>query len=318
MIWYWSPDEDPGDPGSAGVLPDGTELAERAVNLPMAMAGHLAALRCGIDSRFDPNLTHGQRVAAANAAGAEALIACANNESTPGHSGTQFVFCPGGAAQLGQQQLADAIWARVQAAGLSSGLRPNAEDPGLDEACNFNGATAYVEAACMSPEDRPRWIDPAWRVAFGEAICAGACDHFGLPYIPPAEEDDMYTDTDRKRDEGAVAMLQQLVAQAVVKDELVELGAGRPRIWVSGPYPGQGVNLVAQDADAVVELIAYSTTGSVTGARTFQLQGNQPGISGPAAQWVQLGPAPEGLGVTGPATLGLIWHSGGDVEVTLH
>ena len=176
-----SPDENPGDPGSVG--PDST--TERSVNVRIATALEAALRRCGQDAWFDPSITFTQRVQRANADGTTLLIACANNEDTPGVSGTQFVFCaPDGPSFGHQAALADAIFAELWSGGLTSGRRRDFLGA-IAECCDFRGDTAYVEFSCMSPDDQHFWSDPHWAVAVAEATARGVAKVFGFAYLVP-------------------------------------------------------------------------------------------------------------------------------------
>lgn len=186
----------------------------------------------------------------------------------------------------------------------------------------------WIAASTVDPQ--PPWHNTAlWQDAANSHFVAGiggAVDFdifFGsradlLKYCGGEGED--MTDEQDQRLKNIETMLLHTVQEQALEDEVIEVGpSSRPRRWLSGPSVGSSVNLVAQDADAQVEVIAYDpTTGGPVGGRTFDLVGNQPNVAGPVAQWITLGPGADGLNVAGPATIGLIWHSGGDVAVTLH
>jgi N-acetylmuramoyl-L-alanine amidase len=174
-----SPDENPGDPGS--VAADGT--TERSVNLKVATALSDVLRRCGQDAWFDPNITFNDRVAKANSDGTNLLVACAHNESTPGRSGTEFVFCEGG-LQFGKQaQAADAVYQELAKLPDWPPRRPNVVEA-VAECCNFNSDTVYIEFLFMSPEDRVISSRPNYAQDVAEAVARGLASTYGFPFRP--------------------------------------------------------------------------------------------------------------------------------------
>lgn len=179
-----SPDENPGDPGS--VAADGT--TERSLNLRVAGALLGALRRCGQDAWFDPSLTYVERVAQANTDGTQLLCACAHNESTPGVSGTQFVFCPGGLTFGRQAAAADAIYAELaQLPGWPTRRRDAVEN--VWECCGFDGDAIYIEILCMSQPDEALWSQLGYEVAVAEAVTRAVASTYGFPYV--GQEADM-------------------------------------------------------------------------------------------------------------------------------
>lgn len=176
-----SPDENPGDPGS--VAADGT--TERTLNIRVAGALQVALLRCGQNAWFDPNITYANRVFQANQDGTDVLIACAHNASTPGLSGTQFVFCPGGQTFGRQSLAARQVYASLSMIAGWPFRLPDAVEY-VYECCNFEGDTVYCELLCMSDADRPLWIAPGYPMRAAEQVCMGLASAYGFAYAPPA------------------------------------------------------------------------------------------------------------------------------------
>jgi hypothetical protein len=225
VVVYLSPDEDPGTTGSVGA--DGT--TERSVNVEMASAALTAFRRCGVDARFNPAIGFVRRVEQANAAGAALLVAFANNESTPGQFGTEFVFCDANAPSFGRQRaVADAVARSMVARGLTSRIRGDAY-VGVYECCAFNGDTLYLEASCMSPDDQHFWGSPAWRVATAEAVVEACASVYGFAYVTPTGQGGTEVTNDEVR---AFMTLARLVLQvtwpdsAAVEQDVATFAAG--------------------------------------------------------------------------------------------
>jgi hypothetical protein len=174
-----SPDENPGDSGS--VAADGT--TERSVNVRVCLALLQALLRCGQDAWFFPNMTYQQRVAAANGDGTSLLVACAHNESTPGLSGTQFVFCPGGRSFGRQAAAADAVYRELAQLPGWRGRRGDVEE-NIYECCAFDRDTVYCEYLFMSPDDEPLWSASGYAERVAEATARGLAAIYGFTYVP--------------------------------------------------------------------------------------------------------------------------------------
>lgn len=196
-----SPDENPGDPGSASA--DG--ISERSVNLGVAAALRDALARCGQDVWFDPDLTFEERVARANGDGTALLVACAHNSSTPGASGTQFVFCPGGQEFGRQAAAAAAVYAQLAQLPGWPARRGDAVEE-VYEACAFAGDTVYIEYLFMSPDDRVLWGQPGYAVRVAEATARGLAATYGFTYV--SEEVDMFG-PDQEKQLGEVWMALQ-------------------------------------------------------------------------------------------------------------
>jgi N-acetylmuramoyl-L-alanine amidase len=174
-----SPDENPGDSGA--VSADG--YAERGLNVMVCMYLARALARCGQDAWFNPDITYVERVARANVDGTAVLVACAHNESTPGRSGTQFVFCTGGPVFGRQGEAARAVYAAL---ANIPGWPPRVADAIEDvyECCQFSGDTVYCELLYMSPEDEAIWSRPGYFEAAGEAMAQGLARAYGFAYVP--------------------------------------------------------------------------------------------------------------------------------------
>lgn len=179
-----SPDENPGDPGS--VAADGT--TERSVNLRVASALLAALQRSGQDAWFDPSITYQDRVEKANNDGTAVLVACAHNESTPGVSGTQFVFCPGGGLTFGKQaQAASAVYAELSKIPGWPGRRADAQED-VWECCGFDRDTVYIEYLCMSQPDEALWSRPDYPVLAAEATARALAGVYGFAYVAPGPQ----------------------------------------------------------------------------------------------------------------------------------
>jgi len=183
MRFALSPDENPGDSGS--VAADGT--TERSVNLLVAFALQTALLRCRQDAEFDPTITYEERVLQANGDGTDVLVACAHNESTPGLTGTEFVFCSGGATWGLQGDAARNVYAQLALIPGWPRRIPDAIEQ-VYECCEFAKDTVYIEYLFMSDVDRALWAQPWYPVAAAEATCRGLARTYGFEYVaPPAE-----------------------------------------------------------------------------------------------------------------------------------
>lgn len=179
-----SPDENPGDPGSASA--DG--IAERTVNLRVAGALLAVLERCRQDVWFDDSLTFVDRVAQANRDGTQLLVAVAHNSSTPGASGTQFVFCfPDGQTFGRQAAAADAVYAELAKLPGWPARRKDAVE-NIYECCSFDGDTVYVELLFMSPEDQRIWSRADYAGAAAEAIARGLASAYGFPFVEGADD----------------------------------------------------------------------------------------------------------------------------------
>lgn len=175
-----SPDENPGDSGS--VAADGT--TERSVNLEVCDALYVALARCGQDVWFNETITYVERVAIANGDGTRLLVACAHNESTPGLSGTQFVFCPGGQASGFQSLAAANVYVELATIPGWPQRRPDAVED-IYECCAFNGDTLYCELLYMSPQDQVLWSRPDYAATVAEEMAQGLAITYRFDYVPP-------------------------------------------------------------------------------------------------------------------------------------
>lgn len=177
-----SPDENPGDSGS--VAADGT--TERSVNLRVCLALQAVLARCRQDVWFDPDITFEERVLRANGDGTQLLVACAHNESTDGLSGTQFVFCPGGAV-FGLQSLAAAnVYTELATIPGWPRRRPDAIED-IYECCAFDRDTLYCELLFMSPQDQVLWSRPDYAQLVAEEMAQGLAITYGFEYVAPPQ-----------------------------------------------------------------------------------------------------------------------------------
>jgi hypothetical protein len=163
------------------------------VNVRVAAALQAALVRCGQDAWFDPSITFVDRVARANGDGTSLLVACAHNESTPGLSGTQFVFCPGGQSFGRQAAAAAAVYAQLAQIPGWPARRGDAVE-NIYECCAFGGDTCYAELLFMSPDDERQWSRADYPALAGEAIARGLANTYGFTYTP---EDDMTPEQDQ-------------------------------------------------------------------------------------------------------------------------
>jgi hypothetical protein len=176
-----SPDQNPGEPGV--VAANGTE--EATLNAAVASALQTALQRCGQDAWFDPSSTREDRVAKANGDGTALLVTCSHNVSTPGLSGTQFVFCPGGQTFGSQGPAADAVYAEL---AKIAGWPARREDEVADvyECCAFERDTVFVRYLFMSPDDEALWARQDYSAEAAEATARGLAAVYGFEYsVPP-------------------------------------------------------------------------------------------------------------------------------------
>jgi N-acetylmuramoyl-L-alanine amidase len=178
-----SPDENPDDSGSVSA----SGVTERSVNLRVAYALRDALSRCGQDVWFDPTITYVERVRIANRDGTSLLVACAHNESTPGLSGTQFVFCPGGAVWGQQGEAARNVMAELAMIPGWPRRRADAIEA-VYECCEFSLDTVYIEYLFMSPEDEYLWSQPGYAMAAAEATARGLARTYGFAYVPSPDQ----------------------------------------------------------------------------------------------------------------------------------
>jgi N-acetylmuramoyl-L-alanine amidase len=173
-----SPDENLGDSGSVSA----SGVTERSVNLSVAWRLVSALARCGQDVWLDPNISYVERVRQANADGTRLLVACAHNESTPGRSGTQFVFCPGGVTFGRQAEAARQVYAQLANIPSWPPRRPDAIEA-VYECCQFDYDTVYIEYLYMSPDDEPLWSADWYAQAAAEATAAALARTYGFTYV---------------------------------------------------------------------------------------------------------------------------------------
>lgn len=142
-----------------------------------------AAERCGIEAKTNTAGSMAERVAESNAWGADLHVPVHTNAANGSADGT-LLMCYDldgkgfKASQAILKTLAPlspgsdyAIWAR----------------PSLYEIRESNAPCAYVEAAFHDNPVEAQWIiDHKQEIA--EAIVEGACEYFGITYVPPVVE----------------------------------------------------------------------------------------------------------------------------------
>jgi hypothetical protein len=178
-----SPDENPGDTGA--VAQNGTEAA--TLNGAAASALQVALQRCGQDAWFDPSLTREERVAKADGDGTDVLVTCSHNESTPGLSGTQFVFCTGGQTYGLQGPAADAVYAQLAEIADWPARIADAVSDDAYECCAFPRDVVFVRYLYLSPDDEHLWGQQDYAAGVAEATARGLAATFDFSYVavPP-------------------------------------------------------------------------------------------------------------------------------------
>lgn len=309
-------DENPGDSGS--VAANGTP--ERVVNVRVATALESVLRRCGVDAWFDSSITYVERVARANSDGSSVLVACAHNESTPGFSGTQFVFCPGGQSFGKQSAAAAAVYAeldKLTVAGPSGTLtwpkRLSDAVENIYECCNFDGDTVYIEYLAMSVDDQPWWSRSDYPSLVTEATARALAVVYGFTYVPvvPVKPPTEQIMTDEIL--AAVATKQQYFYLKSPTDTTIP--DWRHEMWIGGPSSDTSFNVCAQDVDTTVQVDVYALDGTPIHGETLTCVGNKPDVKGPVQVWRTLSDYP---GVTGPCTLYIGVTGPGGVVVAIH
>jgi len=175
-------DENPGDSGTTA-----GGVAERTMNIRVALALQVALRRCHQTVWFDPTITYVQRVAKANAGGYDVLFACAHNAAgSPAAEGAQFIFCGAVAHTLGKQALAAKnVGDELVKAGVV--LRWSTYDENVVECCDFNKDSVYCEFLFQTnPRDLAEEKKASYPVAAAEAACRGLARTYGFAYVPVA------------------------------------------------------------------------------------------------------------------------------------
>lgn len=149
----------------------------------IALAAKAALERCGFEVGLLQYATMAEKCAASDAMGAELHVPIHSNGFDGKVSGTRiFYFADGGNGQ----KAAKAILARLGA------ITPGAPDftrayPALYEVRVPKASTAYIETDFHDVPAVSDWII-GHTMEIGEAICAGICDYFVVPYVSAGGE----------------------------------------------------------------------------------------------------------------------------------
>ena len=144
----------------------------------IAIAAKAALERCGLEVMLMQYATMAEKCAASDAFGAELHVPIHSNGFDGKVTGTRIFYHSDGG---NGQKAAKAILARL------GPVTPGAPDmvqayPSLFEVRVPKAPTAYIEADFHDVASVADWIiDHTQEI--GEAICAGICDYFGVPYV---------------------------------------------------------------------------------------------------------------------------------------
>lgn len=150
-----------------------------------------ALKRCGFDVKLMHYYDMSDKVAAANAWGADLYIPIHSNAHNRKTTGTRLFYYNTASEGYKACQAIYKVLAPLTP-GTNEGISAY---PGLYEVRNPNAPTVYVEADFHDVAEIAEWII-ANAERIGEAIAKGVCNHYGVTYVAPATEEAEETDED--------------------------------------------------------------------------------------------------------------------------